>query len=76
MSETIEIEIHVLLGETGDYVFGRDRDDLVELYTNEHGPVPTITKALTLQLVVVTPGATVIRAEVDSVDGPIRVTVE
>lgn len=76
MAADLKIEIHVLVGETGDYVVARDRDSLVEAYEQEFGTLPPATRNLTLELTMAPPGATVIRGEVAAKeDGPARLTI-
>lgn len=75
MSETVEIELHVLVGDDGEFVVAKDVDELVDLYAGEHGGVPVITRVFTVKLSVPRPGAITITAAVDKVEGPMRITV-
>jgi hypothetical protein len=76
MADTLAIEIHVLVSEDGEFVVGKDRDELADLYASEHGTVPTVTKAFSILLSVPRPGVTIVRATVDKSEGPVRITVE
>ena len=75
MSENVEIEVHVLIGEGGEYVVAKDRDELADLYAAEHGAVPAVTRVFAVQLSVPAPSAILIKAAVDGT-APVKITVE
>jgi hypothetical protein len=76
MAERTQIEIHVLVGEDGEFVVGKDVDALVDLYIGEHGTMPSATSLYAVHLTVPTPGATLITAAISKTGGPIDIEVK
>lgn len=75
MSENVEIEVHVLIGEGGEFVVAKDIDELADLYAGEYGAVPAVTKVFSIMLTTPGPSATMIKAAVDGT-APVKITVE
>jgi hypothetical protein len=76
MAEQTQIEIHVLVGEDGEFVVGKDADALVDLFIDEHGTMPSANSLYAVRLTVPTPAATLITAAVGKTGELIEIEVK
>ena len=55
MSKLKDVRVYILVGETGDFVVSKDRQDLHDLYANEFGGLPPATRTVAIAMSVTRP---------------------
>jgi hypothetical protein len=76
MTDTKEIELHVMIDGDGDFVVDTDPDNLGSRYEDEvNSTPPNISRVFSFKLTVPLPKATVVQATIPDTDGPVTVTV-
>lgn len=75
MTDTVAIEVHVLVDEDGNFVVDRDLFNLTAKYTENFGDVPAITRVYTLALTVPRPSREIICAAVEGEPGETELSV-
>jgi hypothetical protein len=75
MSQKTDVRIFVLVGETGDYVVAKDRQDLHDLYANEFGGLPPATRSIAIAMNIARPRDVLVSGIVEEADRQVVVDV-
>jgi hypothetical protein len=75
MSSKTDVRVFILVGETGDFVVAKDRQDLHDLYSNEFGGLPPATRTVAIAMNIARPRDILVSGVVEATQAQVMVDV-